>query len=242
MKKHLIVITAFLLLTALLFSGCTEEKSGFSYDKLLEMKKDYVAEVDKVYLGSYQDYKTLIENVHSKDVTACFECLETTFYITTRDAEDGLIYIEGKTVNKCKVTAIYESFNGCPVTVGTVVDVVQSYYIDPIDDDDMNECLERYGAVHTRDSSGKVIKTEIADGDYVLEYRDDVEYRMVFVERELPMEVGVSYTGVLSERGFDTCFWVNFLSPQENTQRYDVFTIDEDDAVIAAEIKALFTN
>lgn len=239
MKKHLIVITAFLLLTALLFSGCAEEKSDFSYDKLLEMKKDYVAEVCNVYLGSYQDYKTLIENVHSKDVTACFECLETTFYTTIRNADDGF-YMTGKTVNKCKITAIYESFNGCSVTVGTVVDVVQSYYIDPIDDDDTNECLERYGAVHTRDSSGKVIKTEIADGDYVLEYRDDVEYRVVFREYELPMEVGKSYTGVLRQE--EDAVYVDFLAVQDNTQRYDEFRGYEDVEEIAAEIKALFTD
>ncbi len=242
MKKSIIAIIVLLSLPALLFSGCAEKKSGFSYDKLLEMRKDYVAEIDKMYLGSYQEYKALIENVLSKGVTACFECLETTFYTTIRDAEDGCFYLEGKTVNKCKITAINESFNGCSATVGTVVDVVQSYYIEPINYDDKCECLERYGAVHTRDSSGKVIKTEIAEGDYVLEYRDDVEYRMVFTEHELPMEVGMSYTGVLTEREFDACFWASFLSPQESTQRYDAFTIDADDAVIAAEIKALFTD
>lgn len=243
MKKLLFIIMV-ILFASLVLVGCSDSLSGneqetannFNYDQLLEMPIEYVGESDRIVFESWDQHKEyILSRGVDRAAVAAIECIDTVFYITVR--RDGE-YIEtsGKAVSRCKVVAVGEKFNNCDIENGAIVEIVQNYYLYPKNEKDNIEMFESFGAVFEKNIKGEIVGVELDDGDYALKIKDGVDYTLkIFDSDELPMEPGVKYTGVVwpgESRG-----GVEYLSPVENTQRYDVFRIDGTTKKIAAEVK-----
>ena len=232
----LAVIMCFSLLT---FVGCDSEQetaNNFNYDQLLEMPIEYVGESDRIVFESWDQYKEYISSRETaRAAVAAIECIDTVFYITVRhDGED--IMTSGKAVSRCKVVAVGEKFNNCNIENGAIVEIVQNYYLYPRNNKVKIEMFESFGADFEKNLKGEVVGMKIDDGDYALKIKDVSDYKLkIFDSVVLPMEPGVKYTGVVWS-GESTNF-VEYLSPAENTQKYDVFRIDGTTKKIAAEVK-----
>ena len=230
------VIMCFSLLT---FVGCDSEQetaNNFNYDQLLEMPIEYVGESDRIVFESWEQRKEyILSRGIARAAVAAIECIDTVFYITVR--RDGE-YIEtsGKAVSRCKVVAVGEKFNNCDIENGAIVEIVQRYFIYPKNEKDYIEMFESFGADFEKNLKGEVVGMKIDDGDYALKIKDVSDYTLKISGCDvLPMEPGVKYTGVVwpgESRG-----GVSYLSPVENTQKYDVFRIDGTTKKIAAEVK-----
>lgn len=243
MRKVFLVIATAMLLASLILTGCSnslpnsvqEGGNDFNYDLLLQMQKNYVGEADNV---EYESLKQFKNQVFSKDLVqgalATIECVDTAFYITVRhDGED--IMITGKAVSKCKVVTIGETFNDYNVKSNTIIELVQDYYVMPTNEKDTIDMFESFGANFIKDSTGATIGMEIKDGDYALEIKKGVDYTLKIRNDVLPMEPGIKYTGAIISHGSINA--VQYLSPVENTQRYEAFQMSESVINIATEIK-----
>lgn len=247
MKKVFLFIATVMLLTSLILTGCSnslpdnkqEKGNDFNYDLLLQMTRSYVGEADSVKYESLEQFKN---QVFSQDVTGAFatiECVDIVFYITVRhDGED--VMISGKAVSKCKVVAIGETFNNYNVKSSSIVEFVQDYYLIPTHENDTVDMFESFGANFIKDSTGAVIGMEIEDGDYALQIKKGVDYTLKIRNDVLPMEPGIKYTGAIIS--YESVNTVQYLSPVENTQRYEDFQMSESVMNIATEIKQNFEN
>ncbi len=252
MKKSIalfLMIAVFALFLST-FAGCENRpsdnsekvKSGFDYNLILQMPKKHTSIVESIEYESLDEYKnkTFTENKHNGAI-ASVECIGTTFYITIRhDGED--IIIGGKAVAKCKITSIKEEFNSFADKVGTVFEFDQNYYIMPANINDEMEMFKSFGAVFSKDSNGEITGMELPDGDYVLEYKEGVEYilNLALYGDALPLEDGKEYTGIIISR--DSKYGMSFISPIEDTQRYEVFSMSQYEIKMSAEIKKEFAN
>ena len=237
-----------MLLISLILTGCSDSptdnvqksENDFNYDLLLQMPKSYVGEADNAEYESLEQFKS---QTFSKEIVrgavATIECIDTAFYITVRnDGED--IMISGKAVSKCKIVTVGEIFNGYNVKNGSIVELVQDYYVIPTNEKDAEDMFESFGAKFTKDSTGANVKMEIKDGDYLLQIKKDVDYTLKIRNDVLPMEPGPKYTGaVISYESTNT---VQYLSPVENVQRYETFQMSESVVKVASEIKHNFAN
>lgn len=248
MKNVILVFATAMLLASLVLTGCSnslpnsrqEGGNDFNYDLLLQMPKNYVGEADNVEYESLEQFKN---QVFSKELVpgavATIECIDTVFYITVRhDGED--IMITGKAVSKCKVVTIGESFNNYNVKSNAIVELVQDYYVIPTNEKDTMDMFESFGANFIKDSTGATIGMEIKDGDYALQIKKGVDYTLKIRNDVLPMEPGIKYTGAIISH--ETTNTVQYLSPVEKTQRYEVFQMSESVMNIATEIKHNFSN
>lgn len=162
------------------------------------------------------------------------ECVDTAFYVTIWHSGNDVM-ISGKTVAKCKIADIGESFNQFSLDKNSYIGVEQDYYLYPVSEEDAVAMFESFGADFTRDSDGTITGMEISDGDYLLEIRDDVQYALKLYTDVLPMAAGKMYTGaVILCDGKST---VRFLSPVEATDRCDEFTMSQSSLTISAAIK-----
>lgn len=243
MKKIILMFFAALLIVSLNFTGCSfdnGEKKQLDYDSLLQMPKTYVGIADKVEYESFAQYK---EEVFSKKLNqgalVTIECIDTAFYITVRHS-DGDIMISGKAISKCKVSSVGDTFNGFDLEKDSLVELEQDYYLMPTTEQDALAMFESFGAVFLRDSDGAVTGMELSDGDYLLTIQNGVEYTLKLYEDALPMESGKLYTGALVSR--DSKQTVQYLSPLEDTDRYNAFRMSQSTLTVAGEIKAALSN
>lgn len=248
MRKVFLFFATAMLLASLVLTGCSnslpnskqEGKNDFNYSLLLQMPKEYVGEADNVEYASLEQFKN---HVFSKELVsgaiATIECVDTVFYITVRhDGED--IMISGNTVSKCKIVTIGESFNSHSTRNNAIVEVVQDYYVIPTNEKDTMDMFESFGANFIKDSTGEIIGMEIEDGNYALQLKNGVDYTLKICNDVLPMEPGIKYTGAIIS--YESVNTVQYLSPVENTQRYEDFQMSESVMNIATEIKQNFEN
>lgn len=220
MKKQ---ITAIILtLALLLFSGCSSnksdnestEKSAFPWDVIQKLPKSYMIDPDYVLDNAYSSMEEYKNEVFVQRQTpgslVLYECVDYTPYITIRHDGESL-YIEGKTVVKCKITSVLESFNGHEISKGQYVELTQGYYIMPKNDQDLIKMLESFGAKIEKDSDGNPIDAKISDGDYVLQYDENVEYELMIHYSDVLMEVGQQYKGFIT--GSDDQYFISYASP-----------------------------
>ncbi len=240
MKKiiSIILITTILILPIL--NGCSNRENIFNYDLLLQMPKIYVGETENVIYESLEQFKN--QTFSDKSISgaiATIECVNNDFYITIRhDGED--IMFSGKTVSKCNVVTVGETFNNWSIARNSTVELVQDYYLFPLNENDIINMFESFGANFIKDSAGTIIKAEIEDGDYLLQVKEPDNYTLKICNDVLPMEPGEKYTGVIISVGpINT---VTYLSPLENTQRYETFQMSESTTNIATEIKLDLTK
>jgi len=244
MKKSLLITIAILLLISLMFTGCSNVSSDDSgvtmYDLLLQMPKTYVGESDKLLYTSLKQYETeVFSNKMIKGALATIECVDTVFYITVRhDGED--IMVSGKAVAKCKIVDLGKTFNDYGVRSDAVLEFVQDYYVIPTNHNDKVDMFKSFGADFKEDSTGAIIEMEIKDGDYILEIQENVDYTLMLHNDTLPMESGKKYTCAISS--YDSLTSVQYLSPLEDEQRYEVFQISQSTLNIANEIKREFVD
>lgn len=240
MKKTIstFLITTILMLTML--NGCSNPESTFNYDLLLQMPKIYVGEADNVIYESLEQFKE--QTFSDKSVSgaiATIECVNNDFYITIRhDGED--IMFSGKTVSKCNVVTVGETFNNCSISRDSTVELVQDYYLFPLDENEIINMLESFGVNFIKNSAGTIIKAEIEDGDYLLQVKETNNYTLKICNDVLPMEPGKKYTGAIISSEPITA--VMYLSPLENTQRYETFQMSESTTNIATAIKLDLTT
>ncbi len=213
----------------------TEDKqnaeSDFSYDLILQMPKSYVGAADRIIYQSLDEFK---KESSSIGALASVECIDTKFYVTI-DNHNGDIYVSGKAVSKCKVTSISETFNNYDVKVGSIVEITQDCYILPINEDDCLDMYESFGAKFQRDLSGEIIGMEIDDGDYLLNYKEGVEYELRIFQDALPLEEGKGYTGAICSN--EPVTWMDYIAPIEDSPRYEDFNTGTTDINIAKEIR-----
>ena len=242
MKKKFILIVTAILFASFILTGCSDSQTNSeqNYDWLLQMPKSYIGEEDRIEIRSWEHYKELtFSNGLISGAIATIECVDTDFYITIRnDGEDTMI--SGKSVSKCKVVAVGETFNGYNVKSNSIIEIIQDYYLMPTNETELVEMFESFGAHFIKDSTGEIVKLELKDGDYPLRVKKGVDYKMQIGYDELPMEQGIQYTGVIIHN--DSKNFVNYLSPVEETQRYDVFQMSTSVKNIAAEIKEDFAK
>ena len=247
MKKLSALFTA-IIIAIILFTGCTNNpsdaveptKSDFSYDMLLQLPKTYIGNPNNIEYESLNQYITeCFSDSQNKGAIASVECVETIFYITVRhDGED--IMVSGKAVAKSKITSIIEKYNGFDIKPETIVELEQDYYIMPIHEKDALEMFKSFGATFHEDSTGEVSGMDIKDGNYVLKIKENVDYTLKINYNVLPLENGECYTGVIT--GNNSVSTIQFLSPVENTQRYEAFQMNQSTANIASEVKSKFDS
>lgn len=220
MKKQItaITLTLALLFSVLLFSGCSSNKSdnestqkpAFPQDVILKLPKSYVSHSDYAY-SSVEEYKNeVFVQRQTPGSLVLYECVDYTPYITIRHDGESL-YIEGKTVVKCKITSVLESFNGHKISKGQYIELKQGYYIMPQNDQDVMKMLESFGAKIEKDSDGNPIDAKISDGDYVLQYDENVEYELKLSHNDVVMEVGQQYKGFITAS--DDKYFVSYVFP-----------------------------
>lgn len=248
MRKIFLVIAAAMLLASLILTGCSdslpsssqEGGNDLNYDLLLQMQRNYVGEADNMECESLEQFKSIVSSGRSiQGMFATLECVDNVFYVTFRHDGDDIM-ITGKTVSKCKVVSIGEKFNNYGVKNGEVIELVQDYYLLPTNLDDEMDIYGSFGASFIKDSTGATIGMEIEDGDYVLDIKEGVDYALMIRSDVLPMEPGVKYTGAVTSYELGNA--VRYLSPVEDTQRYDGFQMSESVMNIAAEIKHSLAN
>lgn len=227
---------------ALTFEGipsgyAIETRYDFDYDLLLMMPKTYVEkEADPEY-KSLEQFKTeVFPKGGAKGALAYISCYETVFYVTVSHDGDDIIISGGKAVSECEVR-VNTVFNGCEIKNGSTVEIVQDYYLLPSDEKERMRMLRSFGAEMITDPTGKIIGARLDDGEYKLNFRYFVDYAMTISGDTLPMEPGYSYTGAIISK--DSVNTVRYLSPVEDTSRYDVFQRSESVDEIAEEIRKL---
>lgn len=239
-----IAVIFIVLLSMLTFPGCSDNvnstaESDFAYDLILQLPRTYVGETDGIIYESLESYKTSFSQTQTKMALASVECIDTVFYVTIQHYGEDRV-ITGKSVAKCRVTSVHEKFNNSELDNGSIVELKQSCYILPKNEEDFIRMFESFGAVYRRDSGGDIIDMEINDGDYLLEYQENVEYKLIMHHDVLPMEAGQGYTGAIVS--YESGNTIQYLAPTKNTQRYEVFQMSQSQINLATEIKEVFAN
>ena len=223
MKKQItaITLTFALLFSVLLFSGCSSnksddesaEKSAFPWDVIQKLPKSYMIDPDYVLDNAYSSMEEYKNEVFVQGQTSgslvLYECVDYIPYITLRHDGDSW-YMEGKTVVKFKITSVIESYNGHKISEGELIESTYSYYIMPKNEDGIIKVLESFGAKIEKDAEGNPIDVKISDGDYVLQYDENVEYELMIHYSDVLMEVGQQYKGFIT--GSDDQYSVSYVS------------------------------
>lgn len=253
MKKTTTFVLAIAIMSFLLFSfsGCNnqqsdgtkEDSSGFDYDMILRMPKTYLGtEDDCVGFDSLSHYTSeVFSDQNSKGALASFECLDTTFYITISHMDDKPV-LSGKAVVRCKVVSVGEVFNNFSIAVGSVFETTQDYFLLPEAGESTVALLESLGGVCQKDENGNIINWEIADGDFLLERKENTTYELKIYHGTLPLENGKTYTGAICSYSSGSNFYIDYVAPMENAQRYEGFLMSESESLIAAQIKDQLTK
>ena len=215
-------------------SGASEV--GFSYDALQQMQKDYyilgVTEDETRYESLKQFETEVFQKRKIAGALTILECIENNVYITIRHHGENAI-ISGKTVSKCRVVKVGETFNNCSLENDTVLDLTQHYYPYQISEQDEADMFESFGATIEKDAGGAGIGMEIEDGDYLLGMKEGIDYKLVISMGELPMRPGGKYTCALA----DTLQYPEFLeSLNDHTEHY-AFKRSASAALIAGELR-----
>lgn len=241
-KLSAMLSTAMVCFLLVLLNGCyhqtTDSSQGFSFALPNRFNKVYIGESDGPLYESFDSYKqTVIQEHGIKGAIVAFHCIEVTPYISISHQGDDII-VSGKTVAKCIIDAVAESFNGCELTSDSTVTIEQQYYFEPASEDDCIKMFKEFGAELQTDQLGNLIGMTVGDGDYVLQHKDDVEYVLKLHKDVLPLSVEQNYSGLLLlENGKEA---IRFILPTGDIKAYESFVISDNYSIIANEIKNYF--
>ncbi len=244
MKRHLMIITAFFLLTALLFSGCADEKKALSFDEAMSFCDVQKGIVCVAY--DFADIDSYTEDCVKRDIPLSFvsASVEKVTYYLVWSKENSIF--EGYTVTELCIEDISSQYNNMLFKAGDTVLVRDHYYFGFKDE----ESYISFVTENKDKSLNTVDKIMEADSfETELKLFKDKEYVLHIWENEMPLKEGETYTMGLYPYDIGSeycrCDCVDTIGEGSRIEEYEsLYGLDFSDGYksLSAEIKALFTN
>lgn len=230
-------VFALLLVFSVLFSlaGCQSTIQPFPDELLQTAEKIYTdSNPDRAMFTSFDAFCKSYKSADVRAVMVSLTCQESVAYLTVKTV-NGQSVLTGKTVKKCVIDSVGESFGGFRVKRVANVDVVQECYFFPKKEEDLQKVLKKLGATSETDAQGNILCKNLKDGDYELSYDPKTEYVLKLSSNELPMEIGRRYTGLLIP-GSST-YALQYVMPVTDEERDAQFLRDEETVMLGNGIR-----
>lgn len=247
MKRNVFTFVLVLIYSFASLFGCNHSTNrtnslnqSFSFEMLNSLEKVYVGESDAPLYETLDSFsQAIIQGKKAKCALVLFHCVEVTPYITISHHGDDII-VSGKTIAKCIIDEVAESYNDFKLSEKTSVEIEQKYYFEPASEEECIKMFEEFGAQFQSNELGELIGMDINDGDYVLTLKTNVDYLLKIHKDVLPLMLEQYYTGLLLiENGKDR---IVFISPKDELEMYNSFLISDNYLTIANEIKHILSK